>query len=112
MKWAEAKTRLSFVTATLKFLWAGTPAPFEQHQVDRGAGQVRRGAGIQRVGFVPQLAVAAGNRLPSRGRAPAPGVEHAASHSLHGDRARHPPLAGDAGVGRGGEALTERPARP
>src|SRR6266568_5057383 len=57
MKWAEAKTRLSLVTATLKFLWAGTPAPFEQDQVDRRAGQVGGGAGIQRVGLVPQLAV-------------------------------------------------------
>src|SRR5256886_8639111 len=103
MKWAEAKTRLSFVTATLKFLWAGTPAPFEQHQVARGAGQVRRGAGIQRVGFVPQLAVEGGDRLPSRGRAPAPGVEHAASSLLHGDRSRQSELAGDVGIGRGGE---------
>src|SRR6266702_770398 len=103
MKWAEAKTRLSLVTATLKFLWAGTPAPFEQDQVDRRAGQVGGGAGIQRVGLVPQLAVEGGDRLPPRGRTHAPGVEHAASPLLHGDRRRQTEFARDVRVGRGGE---------
>src|SRR2546430_12343182 len=62
MKWAEAKTRLSFVTATLNCLWVDTPAPLEQHHIDARAGQVRRGAGVQRVGVIPQLAVERGER--------------------------------------------------
>src|SRR5438445_10141509 len=101
MKWAEAKTRLTFVTATLKFLWAGTPAPFEQHDVDRRAGQVRRSAGIQRVGFVSQLAVEGGDPFAPRGRAHAPGVEHAASHLLHRGRGPQTELARDVAIGRG-----------
>src|SRR5437868_14737214 len=103
MKWAEAKTRLSFVTATLNCLWVGTPAPVEQHHIDARAGQVRRGTGIQRVGFVPQLAVEGGERFPSPCGAYAAGLEHAASPLLHCDRRRKPELARDVGVGRGGE---------
>src|SRR5689334_748534 len=103
MKWAEAKTRLSFVTATLKFLWAGTPAPFEQHLVDRRAGQVRRRAGVQRVSFVPQLAVEGGDRFAPRRRAHAAGVEGGAPPLLHGARRREAELARDVCVGRRGQ---------
>src|SRR2546430_10872898 len=103
MKWAEAKTRLSFVTATLNCLWVDTPASLEQHHIDARAGEVRRGAGVQRVGVIPQLAVERGERFPPHRRAHAAGLEHAASPLLHGDRRRKTELARDVGVGRGGE---------
>src|ERR1044072_6547636 len=93
MKWSEAKTRLSFVMATLKILWAETAAPFEQHQVDRSADQIGGGSGLQCVGLVPQLAVEGGDRLPPRCRTHAPGVAHAATPLLHGDRRRPTELA-------------------
>src|ERR1700752_1527452 len=102
MKWAEAKMRLSFVTATLKSLWAGTPAPFEQDQVDRRAGQVRRRPGIQRVGFIPQLAVEGGDRFAPRDRAHPAGIEHLASAPLHRGRGRQAELARDVAVRSGG----------
>src|SRR6267154_6470276 len=78
MKWAEAKTRLSFVTATLNSLWAGTPPSFQQHGVDGRARQVRGGAGVEGVGLVPELAVERSGSIPSRGGPYPPGVEHAA----------------------------------
>src|SRR6266576_3725369 len=78
MKWAEAKTRLSFVTATLNCLWVATPPSFQQHHVDARAGQVSRSPGIQRVGLVPELAVerrgAPGAGSPVRRAAAAPAV--------------------------------------
>src|SRR5260370_12677121 len=53
MKWADAKTRLSFVTAILNSLRAamvgagvGGPPALEQHDQDRRRGEVGRGPGI------------------------------------------------------------------
>src|SRR5256885_14358385 len=103
MECAEAKTRLSFVTATLNALRVGTPAPFEQHEVDGRARQVGRGAGVQGVGVVPQLAVQRRKRLPPGGGAHSTGPEHGASPVLHRDRRRNPKLAREVGGGRGGE---------
>src|SRR5213079_177860 len=100
MKWADAKTRLSFVTATLNSLWAATPPSFQQHHVDGGAGQVRGGAGVQRVGLVPELSVEGGDRVPTRRRAHAAGVHHGTGAPLHRDRRFRAELAGDVGIGR------------
>src|SRR5437764_4402283 len=100
MKWADAKTRLSFVTATLNSLWAATPPSFQQHHVDGGAGQVRGGAGVQRVGLVPELTVEGGDRVPTRRRAHAAGVHHGTGAPLHRDRRFRAELAGDVGIGR------------
>src|SRR6267143_4840548 len=100
MKWAEAKTRLSFVTATLNSLWAATPPPFQQHHVDTRAGQVRGGAGIQRVGVVPQLAIEHSGRVPARRGADAAGLEHGAGTPLYRDACVRAELAHDVGVGR------------
>src|SRR3989442_5109239 len=87
MKWAEAKTRLSFVTATLNCLWAATPPSFQQHDVDARARQIGGGAWIQRVGLVPELAGEGGGRLPAPDRAdPAP-VEHRAGPPPYPDGA-------------------------
>src|SRR2546430_17114424 len=100
MKWAEANTRLSFVTATLNSLWAATPPSFQQHHVDGRARQVRRGAGVQRVGLVAELPVQRGGRVPTRhGPDAAPG-EHGASAALYGDRRIGDELVGDVGDGR------------
>src|SRR2546430_7429928 len=68
MKCAEANTRLSFVTATLNCLWAATPPSFQQYHVNGRAGQVRRGAGVQGVGLVPELTIERGDGIPSRHR--------------------------------------------
>src|SRR2546426_5475810 len=86
MKWAEANTRLSFVTATLNSLWAATPPSFQQHHVDGRARQVRRGAGVQRVGLVAELPVQRGGRVPTRHGPDAARGEHGASAALYGDR--------------------------
>src|SRR5207249_1363497 len=112
MKWADAKTRLSFVTATLNSLWAATPPSFQQHHVDGGAGQVRGGAGVQRVGLVPELSVEGGDRVPTRRRAHAAGVHHGTGAPLHRDRRFRAELAGDVGIGRrrGGPGGWARPA--
>src|SRR6266702_7770174 len=100
MKWAEAKTRLSFVTATLNSLWAATPPSFQQHHVDGRTRQVRGGAGVQRVGLVPELAVERGGRVLARHRVDAARVEHGAGAALYRDACVHPELAHDMGVGR------------
>src|SRR5213596_3596458 len=76
MKCAEANTRLSFVTATLNSLWAATPSSFQQHHVNGRAGQVRRGAGVQRVGLVPELTIERGDGIPSRHRPDPSDLEH------------------------------------
>src|SRR2546425_13131505 len=99
MKWAEANTRLSFVTATLNSLWAATPPSFQQHHVDGRTRQVRGGAGIQRVGLVPERAVERGGRFPARHRADAARVEHGARAALYRDRCVAPELARDVRVG-------------
>src|SRR2546428_720658 len=100
MKWAEANTRLSFVTATLNSLWAATPPSFQQHHVDGRARQVRRGAGVQRVGLVAELPVQRGGRVPTRHGPDAARGEHGASAALYGDRRIGAELAGDVGVRR------------
>src|SRR6266566_4916404 len=100
MKWAEAKTRLSFVTATLNCLWVAMPPSFQQHHVDARAGQVSRSPGIQRVGIVPELAVERAGRVPARRRTDAAGVEHGAGAALHRDGRVRAELADDVGVGR------------
>src|SRR6266511_2044563 len=76
MKCADAKTRLSLVTATLNVLRAvivgpGGPAPAarEQLDVDRRAREVRRRAGVPRVALVAQLAVERRERVPPPRRA-------------------------------------------
>src|SRR5437660_449402 len=61
MKWAAAKTWLSFVTATRNSLPPDTPPSFEQHCVDRRPREVRGGTGVQCVGVVAQLAVQVGD---------------------------------------------------
>src|SRR2546428_10630222 len=83
MKWAEAKTRLSFVTATLNSLWAGTPPSFQQYGVDGRARQVRGGARVAGVGRVPERAVERGGGVPSRGRPDPPRGEHVARPARH-----------------------------
>src|ERR1041384_7596995 len=100
MKCAEANTRLSFDTATLNSLWAATPPSFQQHHVDSRAGQVRRGAGVQRVGLVPELPVECGDGVPSRHRPAPSGVERRAGGALYPDRRIATELAGDVRVGR------------
>src|SRR6266478_464957 len=107
MKWAEAKTRLSFVTATLNSLWVGTPPSFQQQRVDGRARQVRGGAGVEGVGLVPELAVERSGSIPSRGGPYAPGVDHAARAALHRDRRIGAELAGDMSIGRSGERSEE-----
>src|SRR3989442_11991227 len=103
MKWAEAKTRLSFVTATLNSLWAGTPPSFQQYGVDGRARQVRGGAGVEGVGLVPELAVERGGGIPSRGGPYPPGVEHVARAALYRDRRIGAELAGGSRIGRSRE---------
>src|SRR5437879_12884790 len=85
MKWAEAKTRLSLVTATLNSLWPAMPPSFQQHHVDGRARQVRGGARVQRIGLVSELAVEGGDGVPARHRADAAGVDHGASAPLYRD---------------------------
>src|SRR2546425_10891775 len=83
MKCAEANTRLSFVTATLNSLWAATPPSFQQYHVNSRAGQVRRGAGVQRVGLVPELTIERGDGIPSRHRPDPSDIEHRAGAALY-----------------------------
>src|SRR6266542_981887 len=110
MKCADAKTRLSLVTATLNVLRAvivgpGGPAPAarEQLDVDRRAREVRRRAGVPRVALVAQLAVERRERVPPPRRADSARVEHRARAALHRHRGCGAALAGDVGVGRSGE---------
>src|SRR5438046_8120015 len=100
MKWADAKTRLSFVTATLNSLWAATPPSFQQHHVNGGAGQVRRGAGVQRIGLVPELTIERGDGIPSRRRPDPSDIEHRAGAALYPDCRIDTELTGDERVGR------------
>src|SRR2546426_7470009 len=85
MKCAEAKTRLSFVTATLNSLRAGiapspcrAPAALRQRDEDRGGGEVRRGARILGVAPVAELGVEGLERLAPGGAAHAAGLRSAA----------------------------------
>src|SRR3989442_12640276 len=108
MKCAEAKTRLSFVTATLNSLRAGiaassrTPAALHQRDEDRGGGEVRRGAWILRVARVAELGVEGRERRAPRGAAHAPGPCHRLPPPP--DRRRpvraEPAREGGVGVGR------------
>src|SRR3989449_8859737 len=100
MKWAEANTRLSFVTATLNCLWAATPPSFQQYHVNGRAGQVRRGAGVQGVGLVPELTIERGDGIPSRHRPDPSDIEHRAGAALYPHCRIDTELAGDVGVGR------------
>src|SRR5947199_269179 len=83
MKCAEAKTRLSFVTATLNSLRAGiapspcrAPAALRQCDEDRGGGEVRRGARILGIAPVAELGVEGLERLAPGGAAHAAGLRH------------------------------------
>src|SRR5207247_6413522 len=100
MKCAEANTRLSFVTATLNCLWAATPPSFQQYHVNGRAGQVRRGAGVQGVGLVPELTIERGDGIPSRHRPDPSDIEHRAAAALYPDCRIDTELAGDVRVGR------------
>src|SRR2546425_13003952 len=100
MKWAEAKTRLSFVTATLNSLWAGTPPSFQQYGVDGRARQVRGGAGVEGVGLVSELAVERGGCFPARGGPSPPGLAPAARAALYRDRRTGAGPAADVSLGR------------
>src|SRR5437773_2065229 len=90
MKCADAKTWLSFVTATVNSLRAAIGCPFpplapaalEQHDIDRRAREVGGGAGVSRVALVPQLAIEGGDGRPTRGCAHAPCVDHATRPAL------------------------------
>src|SRR3989442_3924919 len=83
MKCAEANTRLSFVTATLNCLWAATPPSFQQYHVNGRAGQVRRGAGVQGVGLVPELTIERGDGIPSCHRPDPSDIQHRAGAALY-----------------------------
>src|SRR3989442_14799820 len=80
MKCADAKTWLSFVTATVNSLRAAIGCPFpplppaalEQDDIDRPTPEVSGGAGVCRVAPVSQLAIEGGDCRLSRGWAPAP----------------------------------------
>src|SRR2546430_8936924 len=100
MKCAEANTRLSFVTATLNCLWAATPPSFQQYHVNGRAGQVRRGAGVQGVGLVPELTIERGDGIPSRHRPDPSDIEHRAGAALYPHCRIDTELAGDVRVGR------------
>src|SRR5438552_12975224 len=98
MKCAEAKTRLSFVTATLNSLRAGIasspcrgPAALDQRDEDRGGGEVRRGAGVFLVRAVARLA------LEGRDAPGAAGLRPPAGRCT--PRARPGPPGGAAGPG-------------
>src|SRR5437879_12501318 len=96
MKCAEAKTWLSFVTATRNTLRAAiTPPPtaLEQDHADRGAGEIGGGAGVPRIAFVAQRAIEGGDRRAPRGCAHAPGIDHLPRPLLHAARLRGPDLA-------------------
>src|SRR5438552_16200072 len=88
MKCAEANTRLSFVTATLNCLWAATPPSFQQYHVNGRAGQVRRGAGVQGVGLVPELTIERGDGIPSCHRPDPSDIEHRAGAALRSEERR------------------------
>src|SRR2546427_7511730 len=95
MKCAEANTRLSFVTATLNCLWAATPPSFQQYHVNGRAGQVRRGAGVQGVGLVPELTIERGDGIPSCHRPDPSDIEHRAGAALYPHCRIDTELAGD-----------------
>src|SRR5467141_3196208 len=106
MKCAEAKTWLSFVTATrnsLRAAIASPPPTLEQDDADRGAGEIGGGAGVLRIAFVSQCAIEGGDRRASGGCAHAPGVDHLTRPLLHADRFLGAELARDVGVRPGRE---------
>src|SRR5256885_10667561 len=79
MKCADAKTWLSFVTATRNCLAAAIASPptvLEQNDADRGAGEIGGGAGGLGISFVSQRAIEGGDRRPSPRRAPPPRLHH------------------------------------
>src|SRR2546430_548066 len=103
MKWAAAKTWLSFVTATRNSLPPDTPPSFEQHRVDHRPREVRGGTGVQCVGVVAQLAVQVGDGGATRRGPDAAGVAHGAGAPLNRGCRVAPELARDVRVGRRGE---------
>src|SRR2546427_11854823 len=111
MKCADAKTWLSFVTATVNSLRAAIGCPFpplppaalEQEDIDRRTREVSGGAGVSRVALVSQLAIEGGDCRLSRGCAHAPCVDHATRPALHSNRFLGAQLARDVRVGPGGE---------
>src|SRR5436309_2655666 len=110
MKCAEAKTRLSFVTATLNSLRAGiapspcrAPAALRQCDEDRGGGEVRRGARILGIAPVAELGVEGLERLAPGGAAHAAGLRHVLRPPRDRGRRLRPELTRDVGVGAGGE---------
>src|SRR5437773_12164954 len=117
MKWAAAKTWLSFVTATRNSLPPATPPSFEQHRVDRRPREVRGGTGVQCVGVVAQLAVQVGDGGATRRGPDAAGVAHGAGAPLNRGCRVAPSLravgvSGDAAGRVGfGSAPASRPAR-
>src|SRR5438309_11343761 len=115
MKCAEAKTRLSFVTATLNSLRAGIapppcrgPAALHQRDEDRGGGEVRRGARILRVARVAELGVEGLERSAAGGAAPPARLGHGLRPPRDRGRRFRPELTRDVGVGGGGEEGEER----
>src|SRR5438445_12739372 len=100
MKCAEAKTRLSFVTATLNSLRAGiapspcrAPAALRQCDEDRGGGEVRRGARILGVAPVAELGVEGLERLAPGGAAHAAGLRHGLTPTRDRGRCLRPEVA-------------------
>src|SRR5438094_9147299 len=106
MKCADAKTWLSFVTATRNWLPAAIPSPptaFEQDDAGGGAGEIGVGAGVLGIAFVSQRAIEGGDRRSSRGSAHSPGIDHLPRPALHPDRFLGAEFARDVAVGPGRE---------
>src|SRR6266513_6039356 len=106
MKCADAKTWLSFDTATRNCLAAAIASPptaFEQDDADRGAGESGGGAGVLGIAFVSQRAIEGGDRRSSRGSAHSPGIDHLPRPALHPDRFLGAEFARDVAVGPGRE---------
>src|SRR5438552_14876946 len=115
MKCAEAKTRLSFVTATLNSLRAGiapspcrAPAALHQRDEDRGGGEVRRGARILGVAPVAELGVEGLERLAPGGAAHPAGLRHILRPPRDRGGRLRPELTRNVRVGAGGEEGEER----
>src|SRR2546421_11187934 len=106
MKCADAKTWLSFVTATRNCLAAAIASPptvLEQNDADRGAGEIGGGAGVLGIAFVSQRAIEGGDRRSSPGRAHAPGADHLPRPALHPARVPGAALARAVAAGAGRE---------
>src|SRR5437899_11657993 len=114
MKWAEAKTMLSFVTDTRNSAREATdllrplaPRPRYQRHEDRGRREIGRGAGIPGIARVAQVAIQRRDCIPP-GRPPhAAGGEHLARAALDGGCFLWAELAGDVGVRRRREQRQE-----